>query len=68
VEVGVARVDLGGRRIIKKDGCLGVVEDIPAEVGDLRDDLGGDLGVELGRDEQSEARRGQEGLMRFTNG
>jgi hypothetical protein len=24
--------------------------------------------VELGRDEQSEARRGQEGLMRFTNG
>ncbi len=68
MEVGVARVDPADAELSHQDGCLGVVEDIPAEVGDLRDDLGGDLGVELGRDEQSEARRGQEGLMRFTNG
>jgi len=56
MEVGIPRDDAADAMLAHEDRRVSVVEQIAREMRKLRDDMGGNFGVSLRGDENSEAR------------
>jgi hypothetical protein len=57
IEIGIARADSSDPVLAHENGGVRVVEQVAGEMRQLRNDLPGDVGVKLGRDEYCLARR-----------
>jgi hypothetical protein len=59
IEIGIPRADSSNPVLAHENSCVRVVEQV-REMRQLRNDLPGDIGVSLGRNENGEAWRGEQ--------
>jgi hypothetical protein len=65
VEIGVARADSPDSVLTHEDGRVRIMEYIPGQVWQLRNDLAGNFGIPLCRDENTEAGRSKQRRDKF---